>query len=62
MRMQSAFSFALLFVSLSSVSLTANDDSAVLEIQNLIATTYDKPNNKVLTKPVVVSGDYAVAD
>ena len=36
--------------------------TAESQIKTLIAKTYDKPEHKVETAPVVVSGDYAIAD
>ena len=59
---KSAIFLAILCTGIFPNALAANDDSAILEIQNLIGKTYDKPNNKVQTQPVVVEGNYAIAD
>lgn len=48
----------LLFL-LYSVNATANDEA---DIADLLAATFDKPDVKVATHPVVVAGDHAVAD
>jgi hypothetical protein len=43
----------------SPASALAQDDASV--IRALIGTTWDKPDSKVVTDPVIVSGDHAVA-
>jgi hypothetical protein len=43
-----------------TVSVRAADD--VPRIQALLSHTYDRPEHKVDTSPVVVEGDYALAD
>lgn len=45
-----------------SISASAVDRSAEQQIQTLISTTYDKPEQKVKTFPMAVVDEYAVAD
>lgn len=52
---------ALQIASTGSIAETSVP-AAENQIKALIAKTYDKPNHKVETAPVVVSGDYAIAD
>lgn len=40
----------------------ADDSSAHLQIQKIIASTYDKPGHKVETSPIASMDDYAIAD
>ena len=55
------FAFAIVSVSISICAETL-DSSAEQQIQTLISTTYDKPDQKVKTSPIAVVDEYAVAD
>jgi hypothetical protein len=46
----------------ASVQAGSEDTSAKEQIKTLISLIYDKPDQKVETTPIVVSGDHAVAD
>lgn len=43
-------------------SASSNDSVAHQQIQAIISSTYDKPDHKVETSPIVAIDDYAVAD
>ncbi|BCM24498.1 hypothetical protein ZMTM_07570 [Methyloradius palustris] len=47
---------------LLSATSNASDSSEQLAIKNLISSTFDKPELKVITSPVVVVDHYAIAD
>ena len=47
---------------LSSSLVLADDQSAQQEIAKLISKFYDKPNHKVVTTPIAVVDEYALAD
>lgn len=45
-----------------TASAYADDSSAQKQIREVISSTYDKPDLKVETSPIVIADDYAVAD
>lgn len=55
--MKQTLVLALLLV---STACLAQDDTAA--ISGLLSSTFDKPDVKVVTQPVVVEGDFALAD
>lgn len=58
---RTSFHVALVAAVCSVFSITAHADE-VQQIRTVIGTTFDRPEAKVISEPVVIEQDYAVAD